>query len=224
VVVDAVSNDDLTVIAAACQDMVLMTGGSAVAMPLPSIWLSQGILSRRDGAAMPRIDGPAILLSGSCSAMTRRQVAAALAAGSPAFRLDPLELAERGPAAALDWIMAQDMDATPLIYATADPSVVRDAQARLGTERAGRLVEDALAACAVLARDRGARRFVVAGGETSGAVAQALGIDRLDIGPEITAGVPWCVATSGGHSVAITLKSGNFGVESFFADALERLA
>lgn len=224
VVVDAVSNDDLTVIAAACRDMVLMTGGSAVAMPLASIWSAQGILSRRDGAAMRRIDGPAILLSGSCSAMTRRQVTAALAAGRPAFRLDPLELAEGGPVSALEWMMAQDLDATPLIYATADPSAVRDAQARLGAERAGRLVEDALAACAVLARDRGARRFVVAGGETSGAVAKALGIDRLDIGPEIAAGVPWCVAISGGHSVAITLKSGNFGAESFFADALERLA
>lgn len=223
VVVDAVSGDDLTVIARACQDMILMTGGSAVAMALPVIWAEQGLVAKRGTAAMPRVDGPAILLSGSCSAMTNRQVAVALAAGRPAFRLDPLALAERGADAALDWLAAQDMTATPLVYATAEPVAVREAQARLGRERAGRLVEDALAACAVLARDRGARRFVVAGGETSGAVAQALGIDRLDVGREIAPGVPWCFARSGGQAVAITLKSGNFGAETFFADALERL-
>lgn len=223
VVVDAVSGDDLTVIARACQDMILTTGGSAVAMPLPVIWAEQGLVAKRATGAQPRVGGPAILLSGSCSAMTNRQVAVALAVGRPAFRLDPLALAERGADAALDWLAAQDMTATPLVYATAEPAAVREAQARLGKERAGRLVEDALAACAVLARDRGARRFVVAGGETSGAVAQALGIARLDIGPEIAPGVPWCFAESKGQAVAITLKSGNFGAETFFADALERL-
>jgi uncharacterized protein YgbK (DUF1537 family) len=224
VVVDAVSNDDLTVIARACQDMALMTGGSAVARPLPLIWADKGLVVRRGGDAMPRVDGPSILLSGSCSAMTNRQVAAALAAGRPAFRLDPLDLADNGADAALAWLASQDMIATPLVYATAEPASVREAQARLGKDRAGRLVEGTLAACAVLARDTGARRFVVAGGETSGAVAKALGIDRLDVGPEISAGVPWCFAQSGGHKVAITLKSGNFGAETFFADALERLA
>lgn len=224
VVVDAVSNDDLSVIAEACQDMALLTGGSAVAMPLPALWAAQGLVARREGAAFARVDGHAVLLSGSCSAMTNRQVAAALAAGRPAFRLDPLELAERGAGPALDWLAAQDMAATPLLYATAEPVAVRAAQDRLGKDCAGKLVEDALAACAVLARDKGARRFVVAGGETSGAVALALGVRRLDIGPEIAAGVPWCFAQSGGNGVAITLKSGNFGAETFFADALERLA
>ena len=223
VVVDAVSNADLTVIAEACQDMILLTGGSAVAMPLPAIWARQGHLALGDGAAVPDIKGPAVLLSGSCSAMTNRQVAAALAAGRPAYRLDPVVLAETGAGAALGWLSQQDLTATPILYATADPDAVRAAQAALGKDRAGRLVEDALAACAVAARDRGVRRFVVAGGETSGAVAKAMGIDRLDIGPEIAPGVPWCFATSGGHRVAITLKSGNFGADSFFADALDRL-
>ena len=67
------------------------------------------------------------------------------------------------------------------------------------------------------------RRFVVAGGETSGAVTKALGITRLEVGREIAPGVPWCFAESGGHRVAITLKSGNFGAETFFADALREL-
>ena len=95
--------------------------------------------------------------------------------------------------------------------------------AELGVARAGEVVEAALAEIAIAAREKGARRFVVAGGETSGAVTKALGIDRLVIGAEVAPGVPWCFARSGGADVAITLKSGNFGKESFFADALSRL-
>lgn len=224
VVVDAVATEDLYAIAEACRDMPLLTGGSAVAMPLPGIWLREGLLTRSDRpvAAHPA-GGPAIVLSGSCSAMTNRQVAAFRSAGAPAFRLDPLALAEEGPARALQWLAAQDLQATPIIYATAEPDIVRAAQEALGADRAGSLVEDALAALAVAARDAGVRRFVVAGGETSGAVAKALGIHRLTIGAEIAPGVPWCFATSGGHDVAITLKSGNFGRATFFRDALEML-
>ena len=90
-------------------------------------------------------------------------------------------------------------------------------------ERAGALVEATLAACAVKARDLGFRRFVVAGGETSGAVTNALKITRLDIGSEIAPGVPWCFARTGEQDIAITLKSGNFGNEDFFTKALEVL-
>lgn len=224
VVVDAVANDDLTVIAEACQDMTLLTGGSAVAMALPGLWLARGLLVKPDHkttlAAMP---GSAIVLSGSCSAMTNRQVADYLAKGHPAFRLDPLELSESGAGRALVWLAKQPPGSRPIIYATAEPDSVRAAQDRLGVERAGTIVEAALAACAVAARDQGTRSFVVAGGETSGAVAKALGIARLNIGAEIAPGVPWCFAQSGGQDVAITLKSGNFGSETFFTDALDKL-
>lgn len=222
VIVDAVSQDDLASIAAACKDMALITGGSALAMPLATEWLERAC---EGGVSAPVLseDGPAIVLSGSCSAMTNRQVAAFRGRGHPALRLDPLELARNGVASALEWLDAQDLDATPLIYATAEPESVRQAQAMLGREAAGAIVEHAVADIAVHARSLGVRRFVVAGGETSGAVAQGLGIRRLDVGAEIAPGVPWCFARSGGHAVAITLKSGNFGSETFFSDALERL-
>ena len=224
VVVDAVANDDLAVIADACKDMVLLTGGSAVAMPLPNLWLRQGLVSKAEAqASRPGEEGPAIVLSGSCSAMTNQQVSAYLESGQPGFRLDPLDLATNSAKEALDWLACQDRNATPIIYATAAPHDVKDAQKKLGRERAGMLVEEALAACALKARDLGFRRFVVAGGETSGSVAKALGIAQMDIGPEIAPGVPWCFAQTGTHRVAITLKSGNFGSASFFADALEKL-
>jgi uncharacterized protein YgbK (DUF1537 family) len=225
VIVDAVANEDLYVIADACRDMTLLTGGSAIAMPLPEIWLGQGLLEKGAKATSHRVeDSPAIILSGSCSEMTNRQVAAYLShEDRPGFRLNPLDLAERGDSAVLDWLSAQGGDRTPIIYATATPDDVRAVQTKLGTERAGTLVETTLADCAARARDLGFRRFVVAGGETSGAVTKALDISQLDVGAEIAPGVPWCYARTAGHDVAITLKSGNFGAEDFFTRALEVL-
>ncbi len=225
VVVDAVANSDLEVIAEACRDMVLMTGGSAVAMPLPGLYLADGTLSAdAPKAEAPQLDPGTVVLSGSCSAMTNKQVAAYLASGAPGFRLDPLDLAENGAQAALDWLAGQDLGAAPLIYATANTDSVRAAQKKLGVAEAGEIVEATLSACAVAARDRGARRVIVAGGETSGAVTKALGVSQLDIGAEIAPGVPWTYCRSGGQQIALTLKSGNFGAETFFTDAQERLA
>lgn len=222
VVIDAVADDDLTTIAQACRDMVLLTGGSAVAMPLPALYLANGTLTPDQAqTSTPEIPPEAVLLSGSCSAMTRAQVADY---DGPKHRLDPLDLAENGPGQALAWLAAQDLRRAPLLYASADPKAVRAAQSQLGTARAGAVVEQALATLALAARDNGARRFVVAGGETSGAVTQALGVQRLTIGAEIAPGVPWCFANSAGAAIAIALKSGNFGAETFFTDALQRLA
>jgi uncharacterized protein YgbK (DUF1537 family) len=222
VVVDAVADDDLTTIAKACRDMALLTGGSAVAMPLPALYLANGTLAADQAqTTAPEIPPQAVLLSGSCSAMTRAQVANY---SGPKHRLDPLDLAKNGPGQALAWLKAQDLHNAPLLYASAEPEAVRAAQTQLGTARAGEVVEEALATLALAARDIGARRFVVAGGETSGAVTQALGVQRLTIGAEIAPGVPWCFANSAGAAIAIALKSGNFGAETFFTDALQRLA
>jgi uncharacterized protein YgbK (DUF1537 family) len=224
VVVDAIADEDLGVIAQACRNDLIMTGGSALAMPLPHLYAEDGLMAAGAGDfKAPALARDAIVLSGSCSAMTRAQVEAYRATGAPSFRLDPLTLASKGPGEALDWLSAQSLESAPLLYATAEPDQVRAAQAELGVARAGEVVEAALAKIAIAARDQGARRFVVAGGETSGAVTKALRIDRLVIGAEVAPGVPWCFATSGGTDVAITLKSGNFGKESFFSDALSRL-
>jgi uncharacterized protein YgbK (DUF1537 family) len=221
VVVDAVADSDLNVIAEACRDAVLMTGGSAVAMPLPDLYRASGLLQDAGAAAVWRApDGPALVLSGSCSAMTQAQVTR-YAASNPSYRLDPLALARDGVQPVLDWLAGQS--GAPLIYATAAPDVVRAAQDALGRDKAGAVVEDALGRIACAARDSGTRRIVVAGGESAGAVTQALGVTRLDIGPEIAPGVPWCAATSDGQTVALALKSGNFGTEDFFAIALEML-
>ncbi|MEL6509758.1 MAG: 3-oxo-tetronate kinase [Pseudomonadota bacterium] len=220
VITDAVANDDLHIIAEACRDMPLLTGGSAVAMPLPALFQQDGSLENAAPFQAPQIDDTPVILSGSCSAMTNAQVAAFK---GEKHRLDPLDLAENGPQTAIDWLHQQPTSAPKLLYATADPASVKAAQAKLGTAAAGQLIEDTLATLAQEALKTGHRRFIVAGGETSGAVTQALQTDRLAIGPEIAPGVPWTFATSAGHAIALTLKSGNFGAETFFQDALEAL-
>lgn len=223
VVVDAVANEDLSLIAQACRDMPLMTGGSAVAMPLPDLYMEDGMLGADTKKASPLyIEAGNIVLSGSCSAMTRKQVASFLNAAS-GYRLDPLELAANGSAAARAWLAQQPVDAPKILYATAEPEDVRKSQNELGVQRAGEIVEEALAELAIDARAMGVRRFVVAGGETSGAVTQALGVSQLTIGTEIAPGVPWTYAKSDGHDVALALKSGNFGTENFFAHAFSLL-
>ena len=223
VVVDAVANADLAIISDACRDMPLMTGGSALAMPLPGLYLADGVLSAdAPKPSKPLLASGQIVLSGSCSAMTRKQVAA-FAGQASALKLDPLSIAKDGTATAREWLAQQPADTAKIVYATAEPDEVSAAQQKLGVEHAGKLIEDALAELAVQARDAGVRRFVVAGGETSGAVTNALGVTQMTIGPEIAPGVPWTWCSSGGYDIALTLKSGNFGQEDFFARALDML-
>jgi 3-dehydrotetronate 4-kinase len=114
-----------------------------------------------------------------------------------------------------------------LIYASAAPDEVKLAQATLGVERSAALVEKALAAIAIKLVDVGVGQLIVAGGETSGAVLQALGVTRLAIGREIDPGVPWTTTTLENpkrRPLALALKSGNFGSSDFFLKAWDKLA
>ena len=173
-------------------------------------------------------------MSGSCSLATNAQVAA-WSRTHPVFRLDPLALAEGKKAGqsivaeALAWANEHIAREAVLISATSTPEEVKAVQAKLGVEAAGKLIEDALAAIAKGLVEMGVRKLVVAGGETSGAVVQALGVRALRIGPQIDPGVPWTLAQSGGQAsapttpIALALKSGNFGAEDFFEKALRQI-
>jgi len=223
-VVDALEPADLAALGAACKGMALVTAGSGLGDGLPANFAAEGRLAGGAADRLPAIGGPALLLSGSCSAATNAQVDRWDADGGALLRLDPLALADGRQSAATAWDWAAAQTATPLIAATAPPAQVRAAQASLGRDRAAALVEETLAAIARAALAHGIRRIVVAGGETAGAVAEALGITRLVVGAQIAPGVPWCASLSGAPqetAVALALKSGNFGAETFFADALE---
>lgn len=219
---DAVTDDDLMRLAEACAQSRLLAGGSAFAMQVLRA-AGQGEGSARP---LPRsANGRALVVAGSCSAASLAQVEA-FRQTAPHLKLDPMTLHAQPQAveAALDWLGAQTAPAV-MVYASSDAAEVARAQATLGREAAGAVVEEALSACARSAVQLGFDRIVVAGGETSGAVLHALGIAKLDIGPEIAPGVPWTSGVSdlspGQKPLMLALKSGNFGGRTFFRDALE---
>lgn len=218
-IVDAISNDDLLALGPALKGMPLVTAGSGVAIGLPGNWgLAPGA-----AAGLPREPGAQAVVAGSCSIATQGQVAAFIAAGRPALALDPLRIAAGDDVAAdaLAWAAPRLPDGPVLIYSTARPDAVQAAQASLGAARAGALVEDTIARIAAGLARLGVRQLIVAGGETSGAVVQALGLTQLAIGEQIDPGVPWCAghAQAVGARLSIALKSGNFGGVDFFTRA-----
>jgi uncharacterized protein YgbK (DUF1537 family) len=228
-IADAVEDAHLVALGEACRDHALVTGGSGIALGLPANFRRAGIpLAPGNAAALPRLAGHALAIAGSCSAATQRQVAY-MRSRCESLRLEPARLATdpAAIAAAVEWALPRLPRGPVLIYSTASPDEVRAAQAALGTERAAALVEGALAAIARQLVDRGVRRLVVAGGETSGAVVSALDVRALAIGPQIDPGVPWTVTVSAGGSttpsIALALKSGNFGADDFLARAFTML-
>jgi uncharacterized protein YgbK (DUF1537 family) len=138
------------------------------------------------------------------------------------FELDPVAIASGRDLAqeALNWAASRLSGKPVLIYSTATPEQVKVVQERLGREHAGALVEETLSKIARGLVAGGVRRLVVAGGETSGAVVGALGVEGLAIGPEIDPGVPWTFSI-GEPPLALALKSGNFGTPDFFTKAFK---
>jgi len=226
VVVDAITDQNLVDIGTAAAAHKLVTGGSGIALGLPGNFVKQGLM--KSAPAPTRLSAPKgrpVILAGSCSEATRGQIKAAIAAGIPSFRVDPLQLASgaTGNAAIAEWALAQSPEGPLLIYSSDEPASVRAVQEKLGRDAAGHLVERELAAVAKKLVAAGFRRLIVAGGETSGAVVNGLGVTALEIGPEIDPGVPW-TRSIGGPDLALALKSGNFGAPDFFVKAWQQLA
>ena len=220
-IADAIADDDLRVLAAAASELRVVVAGSGLAIGIPAL---HGLAPRAEAALLPPPRGARAIVSGSCSTATQGQVAAFIAAGGAAFAVDPLRLAAGDDLAqqALDWARSRLGDKPVLVYATADASAVKSVQAALGAARAGTLVEDCLARVAHGLVAAGVGQLVIAGGETSGACVQALGVDALRIGVQIDPGVPWCHAST--QRLHLALKSGNFGGADFFSRAFAALS
>ncbi len=216
---DTLTDADLLAIGQACADMPLVTGGSGIALGLAANF---GLEAATKASRMAAPAGRRVILAGSCSQATRGQIAAAIAAGMPAFALDVESLASGAQTVeqVVAWVLKQP--GTALVYSSADPETLARTQARLGRDAAGALVEHTQASIAQRLCVAGFTQFIIAGGETSGAVIDALGVTMLDIGAEIAPGVPW-TRSSSGPDLALALKSGNFGAPDFFLTAWDLL-
>ncbi|WP_320775450.1 3-oxo-tetronate kinase [Streptomyces sp. CRN 30] len=218
VVADALTDDDLAVLGAATLELPVVAGAAGLAEGI-----GHACPGTAPATAAPRPDrGRAAVLAGSCSARTLEQIARFHAAGLPSLHLDVLAAATGRDVAgeALAWYDAQDPALPVLIYASASPEELAAVQAQLGVAEAAAQVEALLGTLATHLVERGVRRLLVAGGETSGAVTTALGVRAVLVGEEADPGVPWTYATTGHGDLALMLKSGNFGAPDLFVRAL----
>ncbi len=216
IVVDAIRDEDLRRIGAAAKDLKLVTGGSGIALGLPANLVPEGERAPPD-ARWEGHSGPAAIIAGSASKMTRAQVAR-YSADNPSREITAEDVMEGRISPDDAAAFALDADGTALLFSSADPDTVRAAQERYGREEVAGRLEDFFAATARKLVEGGITRIVSAGGETSGAMVEGLGIEALRIGPEIAPGVPAVKAE--GRDLFLALKSGNFGDEDFFAKAL----
>ncbi|MEY4912123.1 MAG: hypothetical protein RL761_1786, partial [Pseudomonadota bacterium] len=233
-IVDAISNDDLIRLGPALADLPLVTAGSGVAIGLPQNF-GIDVKGASQAAALPPAKGWQAVVSGSCSQATHTQVAAWQASGRPHKALNLVEILGNGEQhrvevhQVLSWAKPLLPNGPVLIYSTADAASVKTTQSAMGSDATGALVEQALSAIAKGLVELGVQQLVVAGGETSGACVLALGVEQMQIGPQIDPGVPWCYGLSSkvgevaGVNVHLTLKSGNFGSSDFFAKAFALL-
>ncbi|KAA8998561.1 four-carbon acid sugar kinase family protein [Affinibrenneria salicis] len=221
-VLDTLHEQHLLTQGEAVRDMKLVTGGSGLAIGLAR-QLSQGRPPRTAQAAGAPRGGPAVVLSGSCSVMTNKQVAR-YRQQAPGQAID-VERCMAGDEALAEyaralrqWVESQSQGTlAPMIYATSEPETLRQIQQKWGAEASSQAVEQLFAAVARHLQDAGFQRFIIAGGETSSIVVQTLGIRAFHIGPTISPGVPWVRSID--HPLSLALKSGNFGDENFFARA-----
>ncbi len=210
IIVDAISDTDLHTIGQAAKGQKLLTGGSGIAIGLPANFGATPAIP-----PWQAVTGPGVVLSGSCSRATRGQVQhyKALAPSREITAIDVMSgnVTTNGLA---NWVL--DQDTAPLIYSSADPAIVAQAQQDYGRETIADRIETLFAELATHLAARGIKRIVVAGGETSGAVVTGLQAKTLHIGPKLAPGVP----ALRHDDMALALKSGNFGATDFFATAL----
>ncbi|TWF59182.1 3-oxo-tetronate kinase [Neorhizobium alkalisoli] len=220
VICDASVDEDLVTLGTAAAAAPLLTGGSGIAIGLPSNFIRSG---RAKGSLTPftGVEGPAAILAGSCSSATRRQISTH-AQNHPVLALD-IDAIMAGSFGAQEIVEFVERHAgqAPLVYSSDDPAEVELLQTRYGREKLAHRLDGLFADVARALLAKGIRRLVVAGGETSGAVAQALDLEALTIGPEIDPGVPILAEADG--RIALALKSGNFGAPDFFEKALKML-
>jgi uncharacterized protein YgbK (DUF1537 family) len=220
VICDAAIDEDLITLGAAAAGVSFLTGGSGIAIGLPENFVRSGLAL---GVKTPfeGVVGPEAILAGSCSATTRQQIATH-AKHHPvmALDMDAVMAGTLGVGEIVDFLTSHRGQA-PLVYSSDDPMEVEALQNRYGRERLARTLDGLFADTARALVDSGVTRLVVAGGETSGAVAQSLDLEALSIGPEIDPGVPILAGPNG--DIALALKSGNFGGPDFFSKSLKLL-
>lgn len=220
-VIDAMTDEDLRALAAALPEDVLLTGGSGLAGAIAALYPVQ---LANDACGTPLRTGGCVLLAGSCSTMTNKQVSR-YRQQAPAVAIDVARAVDDSEAyieELVSWYQKQSGPLAPLYYATRSAEEVKAMQLRYGAEVVGKAIEQLLASLAVRLHQLGVNKIIAAGGETSSLLVQRLHVSGFAIGDVIAPGVPWVKDMR--RPLWLALKSGNFGDENFFSKAQETFA
>ncbi|MBY3196530.1 3-oxo-tetronate kinase [Rhizobium laguerreae] len=225
VIADAIFERDLETLGEVALETPVSTGASGLGLGLARALVRSGRISSGGATtadAVRPVGGLSAIVAGSCSKATLHQLDIA-ERSMPVLRLDPERLLA-GPdeiAAAISWAGERISAGPVVVAASAAPETVSRLQSLYGREASGHAIETATSIITAELVERGVRRLVIAGGETSGAAVDRLAIPAFLIGPEIAPGVP-VLRTIGNAQgdMLLALKSGNFGGEDFFTAAL----
>ena len=221
-IVDAIESEHLTRVAELVADSPLSTGADELPIFLARHW-QQGQRKNKPRTLLPPAPGYEAVLAGSCSPNSNRQLNA-FEQQHPLFRVDLLQAAKDPNTIdnIIQWAADKLIDGPVGIATTTDHAGVQRAQTVLGRQGASDLAEDIFSRLSTDLHKLGVRKFVVAGGETSGKVIGALGIDQLEVASFDYLGGGYCHAGRV-DPISLVTKAGGAGEEDFFVAALHRM-
>ena len=218
--IDTIENIDFDQICEGTKHLKMLTGGSGIALGLPKIFKKQGLI-KKNNKILPKINSYSIIISGSCSNTTLSQIKN-YKNKHPSLSLEPNKIINDPEylRKVINWVIKNKKN-KPLLYSSSKPDIVKKNQKEYGKDLIASKIESFFQDVVSKLYEEDFKKIVSAGGETSGAVVKGLGIEELQIGQEISAGVP--IMWEPNKSIKIALKSGNFGQEDFFSRALKML-
>ncbi|WP_261301372.1 four-carbon acid sugar kinase family protein [Paenibacillus andongensis] len=234
IILDVRDQQTLKIIAQAVHAEPIICGSSALAEELALLEKPNAV---QTGAAkkLPSLGRSAVLCAaGSLMPQTAAQIAYAKKQGLTALELDSLLLFSPAEKEAhckqlveqASRLLKDDQDV--LIHASNSPlkvaaTKVKGVELGYGNTEVSVIVSNALSGVIQsVVNETGQQRLLIAGGETSAAVCDKLGIGGLSIWQEIEPGLPSCLTLQTPQRFLV-LKSGSFGSEPFFIEAIEHL-
>lgn len=216
---------------------MFMVGSSGVEYALTAYWKSQNMLPLApalSGTAVEKV----IVVSGSCSPVTDRQIGWALQNGAAEIALKTADLVDPAAAeAAIERTVAEalklhERGRTVICHSARGPADPRlketvrrlEVMGRDARQHSGRVLGEALGTILLRLLQQGkVKRSVVTGGDTSFFAARKLSIEALEMIAPVAPGCPLCRAYLSGSALdgmEICFKGGQVGKDDFFGTVL----
>jgi uncharacterized protein YgbK (DUF1537 family) len=200
------------------QQPLFAAGSSGLTAALVSVWNRAGLTTPQFSATLQPAC-PLLVLSGSCSTVTERQLRYALAHGYHGIAIDPAALLD-----ATGSTLAQILEAATQSLSAGRDTILYTTLGTPSTPAHGDLLGIALGSLLRELVTRAARfpapvrRVLICGGDTASHAVQQLGIYALTWVANIQPGGPLCHAHADGplDGLELVLKGGQVGTPDFF--------